>query len=238
MPLIGATQGQHNWWTKGLVGSKRTLRNWTGGWITAESVAQEGRKVKPILPTTASRSTDRTTRRTNLTTLKPAEDDFFSFFFSFFVPSFPLNSFFLSVLLSFFIPSSFHPLPLLFLLPAFFYLFCCFNFCQKIPSYLASDLSLFLLPSFLSFSIPFFLPSILLLFFLPPFLFRPQVRQENLQCWKDQSKTVLHTHKPQLKTSEHRRLGRQHHWIPLAFNHRNSNHKPRESDQINLRSTG
>ena len=71
----------------------------------------------------SSCSTDRKTR-TNLTGLKPAED-----FFFFFPPS-PQKSFFLSVLLSFFfIPSSFHPLPFLFLLPAFFYLFLCFNFC-------------------------------------------------------------------------------------------------------------
>ena len=143
--------------------------------MTAKSVAQEGRKVKPILPTATSHSTDRKTSRTNLTSLKPAEDFFFS------ISSFPLNSVFLSVLLSFFIPSSFHPLPFSFLLPAFFYLFCCFNFCLKIPSYLASDLSLFLLPSFLSFSIPFFPPSILS-FFLPHFLFFPQVRQQNLEC--------------------------------------------------------
>ena len=26
--LIGTTQGQHNWWTKVLEGSRRTLRNW------------------------------------------------------------------------------------------------------------------------------------------------------------------------------------------------------------------
>ena len=120
-------------------------------------MAQEGRKVKPILPTTPSRSTDRKTSRTHLTCLKPAEDFFF------FNP-FPLNSFFLSVLLSFFIPSSFHPLPFLFLLPAFFYSFV-LTF-VKITSYLASDLSLFPLPSFLSYSIPFFPPS--LLFFFPP----------------------------------------------------------------------
>ena len=140
--------------------------------------------MKPILPTTPSHSIDRTTSRTNLTSLKPAEDLFFFFLLLFFFPSFPLKSFFLSVLLSLFIPFSFHPLPFLFLLPAFFYLFCCFNFCKKIPSYLASNLSLFLLPSFLSFSIPFFPPSLLLsfFFFLPPFLFFPQVRQENLEC--------------------------------------------------------
>ena len=126
-----------------------------------KSVAQEGRKVKPILPTTPSRSTDRNTSRTNLTSLKPAEDLFFFFFLSVFPPEFlrPFGP-------SFFFYSSFLPsFIFLFLLPAFFYLFCCFNFCQKIPSYLASDLSLILLPSFLSFSIPFFPPSV----FPPPF---------------------------------------------------------------------
>ena len=197
LPLIGATQGQHSWWTKGLVGSRRTRRNYTEGWTTAKSVAQEGRKVKPILPTTPSRYTDRKTSRTNLTSLKPAEDllFFFSFLFSFllspWIPSSFLSFFLFLILLPFLIPSSFHPLPFLFLLPAFFYLFCCFNFFKKIPSYLASDISLFPLPSFLSFSIPFFPPSSFF-FFLPPFLFFPQVRQENLECWKDQSKTMLH----------------------------------------------
>ena len=55
------------------------------------------------------RSDDRKTRRTNLTGLKPAEDFFFFF------PPFPLNSFFLSVLLFF-----------LFLLPSILYLFYSF----------------------------------------------------------------------------------------------------------------
>ena len=180
LPIIGATQGQHSWWTKGLVGSRRTLRNWTRGWTAAKSVAQEGRKVKPIPPTTCSCFTDRKTSRINLTSLKPAED--FSFFL--FFPPFPLNSCLLSVLLSFFIPSSFHPLPFYsFFLPSFIYSLVLIFL--TIPSYLASDLSLFLPPSFLSFSIPFSPPSIL--FFFPPFLFFPQVRQENLECWKDQS---------------------------------------------------
>ena len=194
-------------------------------------MAQEGRKVKPILPTTPSRSTDRTTSRTKLTSLKPTEDLSFSFFFfpsSFFFPSFPLNSFFLSVLLSFFIPSPFYPLPFLFLLPAFFYLFCCFNFCQKIPSYLASDLSLFLLPSFLSFSIPFFPPSGFF-FFWPHSAFSH--RWDKKTCSAEKTRVRLcYTHKRQLKTSEHRRLRRQHHWIPLAFYHRSSYHTPRESE--------
>ena len=155
LPLIGATQGQQTWWTKGLVGSRRTPRNWTGGWTTAKSVAQDGRKVQPILATTPSRFTDRKTSRTNLTCLKPA-DDFF-FFVSSFPPEFLLPfcpSFF------FYIPSYFHPLPFLFLLPAFFYLFFVLIF-VKIPSYLASDLSLFPLPSFL-----FLFPISLLPFFL------------------------------------------------------------------------
>ena len=130
-------------------------------------MAQEGGKVKPIIPTTPSHFTDRKTSSTNLTGLKPAQD--FSFF-----PPFPLNSFFLSVLLSFLIPSSFHPLPFLFLLNAFFYFFVLIF--VKIPSYLSSDLFLSFLPSFFSFSIPFS-PSSLLPFFFPFFLFFPQVRQ-------------------------------------------------------------
>ena len=138
-----------------------------------KSVAQEGRKVKPILPTTPSHFTHRTTSRTNLSGLKPAEDFFF-------FPPFPLNSFLLSVLLSFFIPSSFHPLPFLFFLPACF-IYCFHSIFLKIPSNLASDLPLFLLPSFLSFSISFFPPS-LLFFSLPSFLFLPQVRHENREC--------------------------------------------------------
>ena len=119
MPLSGATQGQHNWWTKGLGGSRRTLRNWTGGWTTAKSVAQEGRKVKPILPTTPSWSTDRKTSRTNLTGLKPAED--FFFFPSSFPPEFLLPfcpSFFFY---SFFLPSFIYSFVLIFIkIPSFF----------------------------------------------------------------------------------------------------------------------
>ena len=107
--------------------------------------------MKPILPTTTSCSTDRKTSRTNLTGLKPAEDFFF------------FNSFFFSVLLSFFYSFFLPSFTFLFLLPAFFYLFFILIF-VKIPSHLASNLSLFLLPSFPSFSIPFFPPS----FFLPP----------------------------------------------------------------------
>ena len=167
MPLIGATQGHHNQWTKGLEGSRRTLRNWTGGWTTAKSVAQEGRKVKPILPTTPSRSTDRKTSRTNLTSLKPAED--FFFFLSYFSPEFLLP---------------FCPLPFLFLLPAFFYLFLCFNFCKNsflsclwslsIPSSFLPFLFYFLFPSFPSLFL-FFLVFCLFVFsffsFFPPFSF-------------------------------------------------------------------
>ena len=164
MPLIGATQGQHNWWTKGLVGSRKTLRNWTGGWTTWKSAAQEGRKVKPIHPTTPSRSTDRKTIRTNLTRFKPAENVFFL------LSSFPPESFFLSVLLSFFISSSFHPLLFLFLLPTFFYLSFYFNFCwNSFLSFLWSCFYSFFLPFFYSFSIPFF--TISLLFFFSFFLF-------------------------------------------------------------------
>ena len=70
------------------------------------------------------------TSRYNLTGLKPTEDIFSFFFFIFFLFfPFPLNSFFLSPFFLFFIPSSSHPLPFLCLLPAFSYLFLCFNFC-------------------------------------------------------------------------------------------------------------
>ena len=130
-------------------------------------MAQEGRKEKPILPTTPSHSTDRKTSRTNLTDLKSAED--FFFFLSSFPPEFLLL----------FCPSFFS----LFLLPSILYLFYSFflpSFIYsvvlifvKIPSYLASDLSLFLLPSFLSFSIPFFPPSLLFFFSFLFFFFAP-----------------------------------------------------------------
>ena len=108
--------------------------------------------MKPIIPTTLSDSTDRTTSRTNLTGLKSAKDFFF--------PPFSLNSCFLSVPLSFFIPSSFHPLLFYyFLLPSFIY--CLVLIFVKIPSYLASDLLYsFFLPSF-----PFLFPFSLLPFF-------------------------------------------------------------------------
>ena len=177
LPLIGATQGQDNWLTKGLVGSRSTQRNWTEGWTTVKSVAQEGRKVKPILPTTPSCSTDRKTSRTNLTGLKPAEDFFFSFLLSPWIPS-SFLSFFL-FFYSFFLPS----FTFLFLLPAFFYLLFCFNFCENSLSclqsfFIPSSFLLFIFYSlFSSFHSPFF----------SPFLFFSQVRQENLECWKDQS---------------------------------------------------
>ena len=52
------------------MGSRRALRNWVGGWATAKSAAQGGRKAKPILPQlTAARKTS----RTGLVGLKPAE---------------------------------------------------------------------------------------------------------------------------------------------------------------------
>ena len=140
----------------------------------AKSVAQEGRKEKPILPTTPSSSTDRKTSRTNLTSLKPAKD-----FFFFSLSSSPLE-FLLPFCPSFF--SLFLLPPLLYLFYAFFLPSFIYSFVLifvKIPSYPASDLSLFPLPSFLSFSIPFpCFPS----FFLPPFFFFPQVRQVNLEC--------------------------------------------------------
>ena len=184
------------------MGSRRTRRNWTGGWTTAKSVAQEGRKVKPILPTTPSCFTHRKTSRTNLTGLKLAEDFFFSF------PPFPLNSFYHSVLLSFFYSL---------FLPSFIYSFVLIF--VKTPSYLASALSFFLLPSVLSFSIPSF-PS-------PPPRFSFSHRWDK-KTWSAEKTRVrpCYTHKCQLKTSDHRRLRSQHHWIPLAFYHRSSYHKP------------
>ena len=108
------------------------------------------------------RSDNRTTSRTNLTSLKPAEDLFF--FLSFFPPEFFLPfSFFLFLFLlpsilylsySFFLPSFIYSVVLIFV---------------KIPSYLASDLSLFLpVPSF-----PFLFPFSLLPFSLSLLLFAP-----------------------------------------------------------------
>ena len=163
LPLTSATQGEQYLWTKGQGGSRRTLRKWTAGWTTAKSVAQEGRKVKPILPTTPSHSTDRTTSRTNLMGLKPAED---TFFFPFLLSPWIPSSF-----LFFFIPSSSHPLPFYaFFLPSFIYSYVLIF--VKIPSYLASDLSLFPLPSFLSsFPISLFPPSHLCFVFVYVFLF-------------------------------------------------------------------
>ena len=122
--------------------------------------------MKPILPTSPSHYTDRKTIRTNLTRLKPAEVVFFFF------PPFPLNSFFLSVLLSFFISSSFHPLLFnSFFLPSFIYFFILIF--VKIPSsYLSSNfLYFFFLPSSLFLFYSFSLASILLLFIFSSFSF-------------------------------------------------------------------
>ena len=142
MPLIGTPQGQHNWWTKGLGGSRRTLRNWTRGWTTAKSVAQEGRKVKPIPPPMPSCFTDRKTSRTDLIGLKPAEH--FLFFLLFSPSSF----------LSFFFYSFF---TFLFLLPAFFSLFFILIFVE-IASFLSSNLFYsFFLPSFPFLFLSFFI---------------------------------------------------------------------------------
>ena len=122
--------------------------------------------MKPILPTTPSLCTDRTTSRTNLTSLKPAKDLFFFscfFFLSFFPPEFLLpfcpSFFFYSFFLrsftffySFFLPSFIYSVVFIFV---------------KIPSYLASDLSLVLLPSSLPFLLFYFLfPSFPSFFFL------------------------------------------------------------------------
>ena len=132
-------------------------------------VAHEGRKVKPIPPTTPSRFTDRKTSRMNL---KPAEDFFFFSLFCF--SPFPLNPFFISVLLPFFIPFSFHPLIFYtFFLPSFIY-FLILIFVKISFSYLSSD-RFITLPSFHPFSIPFSPSSLLLLYFF--FLLFPQVRQ-------------------------------------------------------------
>ena len=126
-------------------------------------MAQEGRKVKPILPTTPSLSTDRKTSRTNLTGLKPTEDFFFSFFsLSFcpefllpFCPSFFFYSFFLPSF-TFFIPSS---CLLLFIVLFYFWL----KFLLILPPIFLYS---FFLPSF-----PFLFPFSLLpfsFFFSPP----------------------------------------------------------------------
>ena len=122
-----------------------------------------------------------------------------------------------------------------FLLPPILYLFYAFSLPSsiysyvlifvKISSYLAYDLSLFLLPSFLSFSIPFFPPSLV----PPPFSFSHRWDNKTGRTEKTRVRPC-YTHKHQLKTSEHRRLRRQHHRIPLAFYQRSSYHKPRESE--------
>ena len=162
MPLTGAPQGQHNWWTKGLGGSRRTMRNWTGGWTTAKSLDQEGRKVKPIPPPTPSHFTDRKTSRTNLTSLKLTEHFVFKFLLPF-CPSFFSYSFFLPSFISLFI--------LIFV---------------KILSSLLPSIFSFLLPSFLPLLFySFFLPSLLPFFFF--ILLFPHVRQKNLELCKDQS---------------------------------------------------
>ena len=122
--------------------------------------------MKPILPTTPSHSTDRTTSRTNLTGLKPAED--FFFFLSSFPPEFLLP---LSLFSSFLLPPILYHF-YVFFLPSFIYFYVLIF--VKIPSYPASDLSLFLLPSFLPFLLFYFLfPSFPYFFisFFPPFSF-------------------------------------------------------------------
>ena len=126
-----------------------------------KSLAQEGRKVKPILPTTPSHSTDRKRSRTNLTGLKPAEDIFFSSFPLEFVLPFCPSFFFYS----FFLPLLFYS----FFLPSFLYFFILIF--VKIPSFfLLIFFSFFLLsfPSPFPFSLlPFFFFFFLLFFFFP-----------------------------------------------------------------------
>ena len=120
--------------------------------------------MKPIFPNTPSRFTQRKTSRTNLTYLKPAEYFFFSFLLCPGIPS----SFLSFCLFSFLLPSILY-LFYSFFLPSFIYSFVLIF--VKIPSYLDSNLSLFLLASFLSFPIPFFPPSLLFLSFNPLSLF-------------------------------------------------------------------
>ena len=88
----------------------------------------------------------------------------------------------------------------------------------------------------------FFLPSFPFLhpFSLLPSFFFPHSsyshRWDKKTCSAEKTRVRLcYTHKHQLKTSELRRLRRRHNWILLAFYHRSSYHKRRESEQINLR---
>ena len=116
--------------------------------------------MKPILPNTPSRSTDRKTSRTGLTGLKTAED---FFFLSSFPPEFLLPfcpSFFFY---SFFLPSF-----------TFFYSFCQPSFIYSVDIIFVKKILLILLPIVLySYSLPsfpFLFPSSLLpifFFFLP-----------------------------------------------------------------------
>ena len=89
---------------------------------------------------------------------------------------------------------------------------------------------LIFLYSFSLLSFPFLFPFPLLPFFLvPPFLFFPRWDKKTWRAEKTRVRPC-YTQKLQLKTIEHRRLRRQHHKIPLAFYHRSSYHKPRESE--------
>ena len=119
-----------------------------------KSVAQEGRKVKPILPTTPSCSIDRKTSKTNLNSLKPAEDLFYflfsfsSFFFlSFFPPEFLLPLSFFSFIPSFLLP------PILY----HFYVFFLPSFIYSVVLIFVKKFLLILPPIFLySYSLPSF----------------------------------------------------------------------------------
>ena len=113
-------------------------------------MAQEGRKVKPILPTTPSRSTERKTSRTNLTGLKPAED---FFFLSSFPPEFLLP----------FCPSSYHPLPFFIHSSCLLLFIVLFKFLLK-NSFLSCLRSFFIPSSFLPFLFYSFFPSFRFLF--------------------------------------------------------------------------
>ena len=162
--------------------------------------------MKPILPTTPAHSTDRKTSRTNLTGLQPPDDIIFSpflyppeflppfcpsfFFYSFFLPSF-----------TFFISSS---CLLLFILLFQFLL----KFLLILPLIFLYSFSL---PSF-----PFLFPFSLLSFFFFFFFFCPYSsfsHRLDKKTWSAEKTRFrpCYTHKSQLKTSEHRRLRRQHH---------------------------
>ena len=108
LPLIGAPQKQHKWWTEGVgrvqKGTGGPAVNWGTGLEAGQlrsvhsdltpnpAKPQEGRKVKPI---PHQPSVARKTSRTGLGSLKPSGLFFFKFSLLFFL-SFSFYSFFLS----------------------------------------------------------------------------------------------------------------------------------------------